>query len=252
MKYFDTHAHIIKEYYSDKERRELLEKAFDDGMEYVLIPGTTREDTLEIVNYKTEKVLIAAGVHPSDAYDLSVVDFFKDLDMSLFTAIGEIGLDTYHDTNPDLEIQIDVFKKQLDIAKNNNLPVIIHNRETTQDIYNIISSEKYKDLTYIMHSFAQGPEEASMLMALDVYFSFSGIVTFKNAQAVRDALMIVPIDRILVETDSPFLTPSPHRGKTNYPEYTRLTIKKIAETRKIELEEMADIIFENSKRVFNL
>lgn len=253
MKYFDTHTHIFKEYFSREEQEEIFKRCKEENIEYIMMPACTKEECFEVLEYKSEHIKIAFGIHPSEAKSLDALDFAKDFDFSKYDAIGEIGLDTHWEDNPPMEIQEEIFIKQLDIAHKYSLPVIIHNRHQTKRVIEIINRDKYKDLTFIFHSFTDGPEEVKLILEnTNAFIAFNGVVTFKNAHNVREALELVPIDRLIAETDAPYLSPEPLRGKTNNPCNVKHTIAKMAEVKNIDLKEFADIIYKNSFRAYNL
>lgn len=162
-------------------------------------------------------------------------------------AIGEIGLDYYYDNSPR-EKQKEIFRKQLEIAEKRNLPVIIHTRDAMGDTYDILSEFKGK-VKGVMHCYTGSSEMAKRFMELGYYISISGTVTFKNAVNVREMVKTIPLDNLLVETDSPYLTPEPNRGKRNEPKFVRFTAEKVAELKEMELN---DLIYNTNSNVRNL
>ena len=166
-------------------------------------------------------------------------------------ALGEIGLD-YHWMEDPKEVQSAVFRRQIAIAKEMHLPISIHTREAIEDTYQILKEEKITDIGGIMHSFSGDGEWAKRFLDLGMHISFSGVVTFKKALDVQEAAQVVPIDRLLVETDAPYLAPMPYRGKRNEPGYTRYVVEKIAELRQMSFEEVAKQTYINAEKLFNL
>jgi TatD DNase family protein len=162
-------------------------------------------------------------------------------------AIGEIGLDYYHDSNR--EKQVVVFDRMINLAKELSLPIVIHNRDAHEDVYRMLA-EKAKGLKILLHCYSSGPDFVDRFMGLGCLFSIAGPVTFKNGKSIRDAVAKIPLDRLVVETDSPYLTPEPNRGKRNEPAYVVETAKTLADTRGVTLDEMSRQTTENFFRLF--
>jgi len=193
----------------------------------------------------------AVGWHPNDAHTMSQEDleWIEELTRHpKIVAIGEIGLDYYWDYAPK-DIQQEVFRKQIRLAKKVNLPIIIHNRDAHQDVLSILEEEGANEIGGIMHSFSGSTEMALQCIDMGFYISFSGPITFKNAKKPKEVAAKIPLDRILVETDAPYLTPEPNRGKRNESAYVRFVAEKIAELRDMNVEEIEQITTENAKRV---
>lgn len=249
MKYIDTHAHIVSDFFKETPTEKIIERAKENNVKYILIPGTNINDSKEalLISKKYSNVFAGFGIHPSDADD-SITDSLDKIDMEGYKFIGETGIDLYHDTNPSFEIQKRSFKKQLDLARKYDLPVEIHSRDAYQEVYDII--KHYKDLKLILHSFTGSLEWAQKFIDLGAYISFSGIVTFKNAKDLKNVMKNIPIDRILIETDSPFLSPTPFRGKINEPQFVKYIGDFIEEER--EESDALETIFKTTKRIFNI
>ena len=247
MKYFDTHAHLTNEYFDDSQRLELIKEANSVGVSRILIPGTDSKDSLEIIKLNIPGVQVGVGVHPNEVQE-GCLDFFSDIDFNKVSAIGEIGLDLYRDTNPPIELQKIMFVEQLEIARKHKLPVLIHMRSAEKETYEVLKN--YKDLTIIMHSFGASQEWADKFLALGAFISFSGIVTFKNAKEMKEIVKSVPLKRILIETDTPYLTPAPNRGKRNSPANVKYVGDYIASIRKEEDKLVLETIFNNSIKIF--
>ncbi|HHY24184.1 MAG TPA: TatD family hydrolase, partial [Clostridiaceae bacterium] len=171
--------------------------------------------------------------------------------MPIHMAIGEIGLDYYYDFNPR-EIQKISFSKQINMAKELSLPIIVHNRESHEDVLNIIIREKAKEVGGVFHCYSGSVEMAREILNNNFYISIGGPVTFKNAKRVVEVIKYVPKDKLLVETDCPYLTPEPFRGKRNDSGYLKYIVEKVAEIKGVAFEEMAAITMENAKRLFRI
>lgn len=248
MKYIDTHAHIVSSF--TKEPIELLIKsAKEKNIEYILVPGTNLNDSFEALKISQEynNVFAGFGIHPSDSDD-KITKKLDKIDFSGFQFIGETGIDLFHSNNPPLEVQKRSFIKHLEIARLLKLPIEIHTRDAYQEVYDIIKN--YQDLKLVLHSFTGNLEWANKFLELGAYISFSGIVTFKNATDLQNVMLKIPLNRILIETDSPFLAPTPHRGKTNKPEFVKNIGDFIALKRNDK--NVIETIYETTKKIFNL
>lgn len=251
MKLIDTHCHInLKDFNEDFE--DVIER-IETRLEKVINVGfdlKSSEESVELAE-KYEFIYATVGIHPHDAndYDGLVEEKLRKLAKnSKVLAIGEIGLDYYRNLSPK-EIQKEVFKKQIELAIEINKPVVIHCRDAYEDTVNIL--KEYKNVKGILHSYSGSYETAKILMDR-FHFSISGPVTFKNATSLREMVSKLPIDRILVETDSPYLTPDPFRGKRNEPCYVEYVAKMVAEIKGVSYEEIVKITNENTKRAFEM
>ena len=258
MELFDTHAHCDDARYETEHEGgcdKLIRDSFESGVKNIINIGTCLENSRVSIElaHKHEGMYAACGIHPSDVLSYESVDevilaleeMLKD---EKAVAIGEIGLDYHYDIPK--EPQILYFEKQMEIAKKLNMPVIIHDREAHGDCMEIV--RKYPEVKGVFHSFSGSPEMANELVKLGWYISFSGTVTFKNARVPKEACRVVPSDRLLIETDAPYLAPTPHRGTINKPEYVRLTCEEIALQRGESPKEIARITTENAKRFFGI
>lgn len=251
--YFDTHAHLDDEKF-DADREEIIEHIKSEGVSLVVNIGADMESSKTTVELseKYDFIYAAVGVHPYDAPDLTDEDILelKQLAKSeKVVAIGEIGLD-YHFEGTDKEGQKEGFRKQIALAKELNLPYVVHDRDSHQDCYDIIKESGY--FRGVMHCFSGSAEFAKQMTDLGFYISFAGTVTFKNAKKVKEAAKSVSLDRILIETDCPYLSPEPNRGKRNNPANVRYTAEVLAEIKGISLDEMAKITMENGKRFYGI
>lgn len=251
----DTHAHLNDEKF-DNDREEVINRAKESGVEYIINIGYDRQtilSTIELID-KYDFIYGAIGWHPNNAHEMKDGDLNWIEELSKhpkIRAIGEIGLDYYWDFAPK-DIQIEVFRKQIQLARHLKLPIIIHDRDAHQDICTILKEEKAYEIGGIMHSFSGSLEMALQCIDLGFYISFSGPVTFKNAIKPKEVAMNIPLDRILIETDSPYLTPEPYRGKRNESAYVRYVAEKIAEIRGLTYAELARISTENALKLFNI
>ena len=258
--FVDSHAHIDGPEF-DEDRAEVIQRARDAGLSAILNVGTgdPHSEAFErAVNLGEtySNVYTAIGTHPHDArlYDDSAEQRIKELinASSRVIAWGEIGLDFHYDNSPR-DVQMDVFRQQLRSARAAALPVIIHTRDAEDETVETLSTEwEGSKLPGIMHCFSGTPELARKTVELGFFISFSGIVTFKKAEDLRGVAREVPLDRLLIETDCPFLTPVPYRGKRNEPSYVIEVARCLAELRGVTLEEIAQITTANFCRIFGL
>ncbi|BAU26207.1 TatD DNase family protein [Aneurinibacillus soli] len=253
---FDTHAHLNDEKFNE-DREEVIARAQENGVSYICNIGYNREtieSSLELAR-QYDFIYTAIGWHPQDAITMTDDDlvWIEKLaaEEKKVVGIGEIGLDYYWDTSPK-DVQHDVFRKQIRLAKKLKLPIIIHDREAHQDIMDILREEKAEEVGGIMHCFSGSPEMAEQCIKMNFYISLGGPVTFKNAKKPKEVAEAVPLDRLLIETDCPYLTPEPYRGKRNESGYVRYVAEKIAELKNISVVEMAQITTANAKNLFRI
>lgn len=252
---FDSHTHINDEKF-DVDQDEIILSAYKSGVNLMMLPGADLESSMSAVEIakKYDMVYAAVGVHPHDASSMDdlTLDMIKSLSRnSKVKAIGEIGLDYHYDFSPR-EVQKKWFRAQLMLAKELKLPVIIHDREAHQDVFDILDEIDAYETGVIMHCFSGSAELALEYLKRGAYISIAGPVTFKNARKSQEVARIVPMDRLLIETDAPYLTPTPFRGKRNEPKHVRLVAEKIAEIRGFDFEYVANKTYENAKRVFKI
>ncbi|MBO0439228.1 TatD family hydrolase [Candidatus Enterococcus ikei] len=252
---FDSHTHLNAEQFNE-DIPETIERAKELGVTEMAVVGfdtPTIEKSLELSQqYKEIQSII--GWHPTEAGSYTP-EIEKKLQQLLTTpkvvALGEIGLDYYWMEDPK-EVQDRVFRRQIAIAKEMNLPISIHTRDAMEDTYKILKEEDIRDIGGIMHSFSGDPEWMAKFLDMGMHISLSGVVTFKKALEVQEVAKAVPLDRLLVETDAPYLAPVPYRGKRNEPGYTRYVVEKIAELREVPFEEIAKQTTKNAHRLFRL
>ena len=253
MKLFDTHAHLLSEKF-DEDRDALIAALPGRGLTGVIEVGTDLETSGRAVQLAAEVDYIhaAIGVHPHDAAE-APIDYIERLAelaaQPEVVAIGEIGLDYYYDFSPR-DVQCKVFDRQLELAQKLNLPVIIHMRESTQDTLALL--REHKGLSGVMHCFSGSAETAEICLDMGLHISFTGSVTFKNARKVEQAAAVVPLDRLMAETDCPYLSPEPVRGKRNDPSNVRFVLEKLAAIKDISMDEMCEANINNAKGLFGI
>lgn len=252
---FDTHAHLDDERF-DNDRDSVIKQCRQEGVGLIINAGTDMETSVKSIALAKEYSFIyaAVGVHPHSASDmddetLSIIASLAE--NKKVRAIGEIGLDYHYDFSPR-DVQKRRFVEQIDLARQLKLPVIVHDREAHGDIMDIFKKNRIKEVGGVLHSFSGSAEMALECLKLGLYLSISGPVTFQNAKKTIEAVKVIPLDMLLIETDSPYLTPVPHRGKRNYPGYVRYVAEKIAEIKGITYEEAAQKTAENGKRLFGI
>jgi TatD DNase family protein len=252
---FDSHCHLNSDpLYENVE--EVIRAARENGVTQILIPGYDMESSQRAVQVaeRYPGIYAAVGIHPNDGNTASEDAYAKLREwakLPYVVAIGEIGLDYHWDTTPK-DVQMQVFRRQIQLAKEVQLPIIIHDREAHADVVMVLQEEGAKEIGGIMHCFSGSWEMAQDCMNLNFMISMGGPVTFKNAKRPQEVAKQVPLDRLLVETDSPYLTPEPYRGKPNQPAYVRYVAEKVAALRDMEVHELARITTENSERIFKI
>jgi TatD DNase family protein len=258
MNLFDSHAHLDMAAGGEADARAQLDRAWRAGLTGIIaIAGATRvgeyAPTLSLAS-ADPRIYAAVGVHPhtaSAASDRVLADVRRSLDLAHVVALGEIGLD-YHYNHSSPADQRRAFARQIRLARDATAPIVIHTREADDDTLAILRDEGAEDLGGVVHCFSSGDELAEGALALGFYLSFSGIVTFPNADAVRAAATNAPLDRILAETDAPFLSPVPFRGRVNEPRHVLHVVEKLAELRGIAAEAIADATSANARRCFRI
>ncbi|ACL70938.1 TatD family hydrolase [Halothermothrix orenii] len=255
MQLIDTHAHLDFPRFK-KDRVKVIKRAEEDGVKYIINVGADLASSHRSLRLSQEydHIFATVGIHPHDAdqVDGRALKVLKDLAKAdKVVAIGEIGLDYYYDNSPR-DVQKEAFKRQLELAHKLKLPVVIHSREADEDTLEILKEMEVGELGGVMHCFAGHLEMARECLSLNMYLAFGGVITFKNADKTREVVREIPLDRILIETDSPYLTPHPYRGKRNEPSYVRFVAEKIAELKDKSMEEITRITTANAINAFNL
>lgn len=260
MNFIDSHCHIDAEQFND-DRAEVIKRAHEAGVKTMLVVGTG--DAADFNNFQrvvdlaeqNDNIYCSIGIHPHDAKTFGKEEEEKLVNLAKSSnkviGWGEIGLDYYYDHSPR-DVQREVFIRQIRIAKELNLPIIIHSRDADDETVEILTEEcNYPEFRGgVMHCFGGTPEMAQALMEIGFMISFAGNVTFKKADNLRDSAKVVPLERLLIETDCPYLTPIPFRGKRNEPMYVVETAKFLAEFYGVELDELATATTKNFYRFF--
>ncbi len=252
----DSHAHYNDKAFDD-DRFGLLSSLPQNGVEKVINVSDCIDSMNECISLaeKFPHVYATVGVHPYDGPTLTESDYVKIKNAALSSekvvAIGEIGLD-YHYPDVSKEGQKNAFKRQIQIAKEVNLPIVIHERDACKDTLDILKCENVKDMSAVMHCFSGSVETLKIILDMGLYISLGGVVTFKNAAKTIEATKYVPLDRLMLETDAPYLAPTPYRGKRNDSTLMHLTAEKIAEVKGISFEEVEIATSENARGFFGL
>lgn len=252
---FDTHVHLNAKKYED-DLQEVINRALEKGVQNMVVVGfdePTIKKAIQIAE-TYDFIYASVGWHPVDAIDMTDehLAWIEELAQHpKVVALGEMGLDYHWDKSPK-EVQKDVFRRQIRLARKVNLPIIIHNRDATEDVVTILKEEHVEEVGGIMHCFTGSIEVAKQCMDMNMYISFGGPVTFKNAKKPKEVATELPLDKLLIETDCPYLTPHPFRGKRNEPGYVSYVAEQIAELKGITYEELADITTANAKKLFGI
>ena len=258
--FFDSHCHLTDERLCS-QLADVLSRAQSSHVEAMLSISSDLDDTARILELcQPNRIWASAGVHPASALEWNeensaakLTSFARD---ERVVAIGEIGLDyRYDDANPDYPgatraRQAEVFEAQLQIAADEKLPIVIHNREADEDLLAIVSAWKDRLNGGVFHCFSSSVEVAQRVLDLGFHLGFTGIVSFKNAKQTHDVAALCPLDRMLIETDAPYLAPVPMRGKTNEPSFVPFVAAKIAEIKEVPVEEIGGITTANARRLF--
>lgn len=252
---FDSHAHYDDKQF-DEDRDELLTQLKDAGIDRVVNISNGWDDMLRVLALIQKYPFLygTVGIHPCKVSDLDE-DRLEQLrsycHRDKIVAVGEIGLDYYWMSDPK-EIQKKWFIRQIQLAKEENLPVVIHSRDAAQDTFAIMKAEHAGTTGGVIHCYSGSVEMAKEYVKLGYYIGIGGVVTFKNAKALKKVAKEIPLERMVVETDCPYLAPAPHRGKRNVSAYLPLVIQQIADLRGISAEEVERVTYENACRLYNL
>ena len=251
---FDSHAHLDDEKFAD-DREAVIARAKENGVTHIINIGADMESSARSVALASqhESIYAAVGVHPHEAEKVVAADYDQLAEwtrLDKVVAIGEIGLDYYYDLSPR-DLQKEVFIRQLDVARQMHMPIVIHDRDAHGDTMAILKREG-KGLIGVVHCFAGSLEMANELIKMGWYIGCDGPVTFKNAAKLPEIMTKIPLERLLIETDSPYLTPVPLRGKRNEPAYVRFVAEHIAALRGISGEELAKVTTKNVCELFHI
>jgi TatD DNase family protein len=253
----DSHAHIQGKEYAG-EAADVIARAREADVERIIAVGGAGD-----MSSNTEAVALASafpdiyatvGMHPHDAKDVDEDDLRKLRELAAnekVVAVGETGLDYYYNHSPR-DMQRRVFAQFIHMARETGLPIVVHERDAAQEAAELLREESDGDLRGVIHCFTGSYDAARTYLDLGFYLSFTGIITFKNAEPLRDVVRRIPLERMLVETDSPYLTPVPHRGKRNEPAYVRLVAETVAKVKEISLDEVATVTTRNVCELFKI
>ena len=248
--FIDTHCHIFSEYYDDIDK--VISECRDNNIDKIIVNGSNIKSNIEVMELanKYDIVYAAIGFHPTELDDFKE-EYFRFLEENInnskVVAIGEIGLD-YHYDNTDKEKQIMVFRRQLDIANKYNKPIIVHSRDSIQDTYNILKQYKVKGS---IHCFSGSVEMAREFIKLGYKLGIGGIITYKNAKTIKEVVRDIDLSYILLETDSPYLTPSPYKGESNSPKYIPLIAETIADIKDVSIVDISRVTTANAEAIFD-
>jgi TatD DNase family protein len=251
---FDSHAHLDDDRF-DKDRQEAINRAWEAGLTGIINVGADMESSARSIELAEacDTIFASVGMHPHDSKDMKETDYLQLKRWAAHpkvVAIGEIGLDYHYDHSPR-PVQQEVFVRQLDVAREMGKPVIIHEREAHADMLALVKSAG-QGLTGVFHCFSGSLETAREAIKLGFYISLAGPVTFSNSVKAKQVAAGVPLDRLLIETDSPYLTPHPLRGKRNEPAFVRHVAEEVARLREISIEEVTAATTANVKRLFQI
>jgi TatD DNase family protein len=256
LRLFDTHCHLT--WHADEDPvAQRLERAREVGVQSFMTVGVDVESSRQCLDLsqRFDGVLASVGIHPNDCgtapeFEQHFSEINQLADAGGFHAIGETGLDFFREWCAP-EVQIKGFESHLQLAARLDLPVIIHCREAGQAVLEVLQNQN-RSVAGIMHCFAEGPDMVQAFLDLGLHISFAGNMTYPKSQHLRDAAKIVPIDRILVETDAPFLAPQPKRGKRNEPAYVAYTLERLAEVKEVAAADLAEQTYHNAAQLFGL
>ena len=243
----DTHCHLFKEDYDN------LDEIIDEMDGYMVVAGVNDDTNMEVLDLinKYDKVYGVIGIQPEEVTKLTD-NSYKIIEENIYNnkivGIGEIGLD-YYWTDETKNVQLDVFDKMMSLADKYNKPVVIHSRNAIQDTFDII--KKYPNVTSILHCYSSSLEMAKEFIKLGVYLGIGGVLTFKNSKKLVEVVENIPLEHLVLETDSPYLSPEPFRGKQNKPSNVYLVAQKIADIKNISVDEVIKVTTDNAKTIFN-
>lgn len=252
---FDSHAHLDDSRFN-KDREDIIKRARANGIKYILNAGADLTTSIAGVNLagKHDMIYASVGVHPHDVKDMDedTIEVLKALSNNKkVVAIGEIGLDFYRDNSPR-DQQRKWFRRQIELAKEVKLPMIIHDRDANQETFDTLNEYDAGEFGCLMHCYSGSLELAQEYIKRGIYISIAGPITFNNSRKLPEIAKEIPLEWLLVETDSPYLTPVPHRGKRNEPAYVKFVAEEIAKAKGISLEEVAHQTTANAKKLFNI
>ncbi|MCF6515849.1 YchF/TatD family DNA exonuclease [Lactobacillus sp. S2-2] len=255
MELFDSHTHLNDSFF-ENHVEQYLKHADKLGVRYVSNVGSNLEMNQTAIDLaeKYDNCYAIVGWHPEDAINFNQKNkdlLIKQLKHPKVVALGEIGMDYHQDTTPK-DVQEKVFREQIQIAKSLKMPISVHNREAFEDTYRILKEENIQEVGGIIHSFNGDTDWLNKFINLNMYISYSGVASFKKTKEVHEAVRNTPLDKILVETDAPYLAPEPLRGKDNEPAFTLYTLEAVARYKDMNPAELAKITVENTKKIFRI
>jgi TatD DNase family protein len=251
----DTHAHLDDKRF-DGDREEVINRCVEEGVVCIINAGSDLSSSIKAISLAEKHSIIyaAVGIHPHEAKtaDKNTTELLRSLaGKEKVVAIGETGLDYHYDFSPR-EKQKEVFRQQIALAREMKLPIVVHDRESHGDILQILKEEKAWEVGGVMHCFSGSRETAKECMDMNFFISFAGPVTFDNARRAKEVAAYVPLDRLLTETDCPYLTPVPFRGKRNYPGYVKYVAEEICRIKDLDPGRLAECVLENTARLFGI
>ena len=249
--FIDSHCHLSKDDYDDIDK--VIKDAEQNGVKYLIVSGCDKKSIDEVLELSTKynNIFLTLGFHPSEANITTNEDlsYLKEIikNNKKVIGIGEIGLD-YHWEKDNKEKQKELFIKQINIAKELNLPVVIHSRDAFQDTFDILKDANHRG---VIHCFSGNKENAKLYSSIGYYFGIGGVLTFKNSN-LKETIKEIPLDKILLETDSPYLAPTPYRGEKNYPKYIPIIAENLANILCKTTDDISQITLNNTKNIFNI
>ena len=252
--YIDTHCHLHFNQFND-DREKVIQRAIQNKIDAIITIGTDISTSKQAISLAEKFAIVyaAVGIHPNDSGEVKKdeIDKIEKLfNKDKIVALGEIGLD-YYRLQASKEQQIKIFRQQIQLARKLQVPVIIHNRDAHEDLLNIIIEEKVHQISGVLHSFSGSESFLDAALKQNLFISFTGVVTFKNTNYYK-LVNRVPLEQILLETDSPFLSPEPFRGKRNEPSYLIHSAEKIAQIKGVSIAKLAEVSSENARNLFRL
>lgn len=255
MIFTDTHTHLYSKEF-EKDRGEILQRALDRDVKRFFIPAIDSSHTASMYTLEQQdpaRIFLMMGLHPSsvdEGYEKELQHVEEELQRRKFYAVGEIGIDLYWEKKY-LKQQQDAFKRQIQLAKDYDLPIVIHCREAFDEIFEILETEKDEKLFGIFHCFTGNLEQAKRALSFNMKLGIGGVVTFKNG-GLDKFISQIPLEHIVLETDAPYLAPAPYRGKRNESSYIGIIAEKLASLYEVELEEIASVTTQNSRDIFGI
>jgi TatD DNase family protein len=253
--FIDTHAHLDDPSYNEAPISEVIKRAHNASVEYIIAPGINLPSSNKVkeISDRFDEVYFSAGIHCHNALEFTknaLWEISNLLDNPKGIAVGEVGLDYHYDFSPR-DVQMRVLENFLELAITKNKPMILHCREAEEDLWKMLKAYEGK-VNGVIHCYTGSAEYAEKFVSLGFYIGFTGVITFKNSSSIREAVMVVPDDKILTETDSPYMTPIPYRGKRNEPMHIPLIAEKLASIKEKSTEEFYPMLLNNARECFGV